>query len=341
MSNQGLRILGLMSGSSLDGLDIALCHFRNDQWTIEKGETKSFSTSLKQSLAKCHGYTALDLWKTEVEFTRFCAESIEVFLQGVQIDLIVSHGHTVYHSPREFISHQIGNGGLLSSLTSTNVLCDLRIQDIGKGREGAPLAPVVDRLFSQYEATLNLGGIANVSYQGKGGRDLCPCNQLLNHIVGPLNIPYDDEGRIGRTGTPVPKMISRWKNVEFHKSEQTSLGNHEVQNQWIDKVDPDMSIAHQSASALHYITDIVSADIIKSLSTGSRVLVTGGGAHHTYLIELLTNKLKTKGIELVIPPKDIINYKECLLMAYMGYLYLMDEPNIPNDDIIAGALYRG
>lgn len=332
-----------MSGSSLDGLDLAICTFEGENYTIEKGSTVAFPQELVDQLRRVTSMSAIDFLQVESRFTRFCIDAIRQ-MSDDDIDLIVSHGHTVYHAPKQDISCQIGSGGLMASKLGVDVLCDLRIQDIGKGRQGAPLAPVVDPLFGDYQAALNLGGIANIGYTHQEhpyGHDICPCNQLLNHIARRANLVYDKDGLLAARGTSIQNLMNQWMSVHYHAQEPASLGNHEVQQNWLSYDPSNHSVEDLSASAVSYISKIISADICKHLPSQSKVLVTGGGAHHKVLIQAIQESLDPKDIRLHLPPKDVIDYKECLLMAYMGYLYLTDQANVPSNDIKAGAYYHG
>ncbi len=345
------KILGVMSGSSLYGLDLAICQFQVDHFSLLHTDSVPFSDEIVQRLKDPLAQSSRMFIELEAEFSKFVALQINQFLidSATEIDLIVSHGHTIYHVPENLISCQIGNGGIIASKTGVDTLCDLRIQDVSLGGQGAPLASLVDQyLFNDYALRLNLGGIANLSVTSEGklrSWDVCPCNQVLNHLAGLMGFAYDDKGTIARQGKMDEDLYAQWQMLEYFKQlPPKSLDNYWVRNNFISKL-KDQKIEAAMNTACHFIADRISMDIQQHLPKGKhKMLITGGGAHNDYLVECIE---KVTNLEIVIPEPSIIDFKEAMLMAYMGHRYLINKANVLSSatgsrkDIIAGAYYKG
>ena len=205
------RVIGTMSGTSLDGLDLALCTFtyKEDKWlyTIERAITYPHSSEWKHKLATAETMTGLDLMNLHNEFGVHTGSSINDFMKDekLPVDFIASHGHTIFHQPQKGLTLQIGNGAHIAATTGVNTICDFRSLDVALGGQGAPLVPIGDKLlFFDYSYCLNLGGFANISYDNNGERiayDICPVNIVVNHLVKERGLSYDPEGSIGKTGS--------------------------------------------------------------------------------------------------------------------------------------------
>ena len=345
-----------MSGSSLDGVDLALCMFsEEDQYVIEKAGTIPLPLEITNSLSDPLAETSKSFLQLSARFSLFLAAAAKDFLKGVkqQPQLIVSHGHTVYHDPASLISCQIGNGGVIAAITGIDTLSDLRIQDVALGGQGAPLASLVDRyLFNDYNFMLNLGGIANVSCK-EGNKtfswDVSPCNQVLNKLSGRLGLPYDPNGEHASKGKKDDKLYSSWQSIEyFTQQPPKSLDNYWVSDVFSSFIEPDMPIENGLNTMCHFIADQLIRDLHKYLPQGSsKMVITGGGGHNDYLVQCIRKAASPHKIEVVIPSKEMIDFKEALLMAYMGHRYIQRKVNVlasatgGDKDIIAGALYLG
>lgn len=354
--NQAERYLslGLMSGSSLDGLDMALCEFQRSaiqQWDgrILKSETRVFTQALLEKLTALPSGTALDLAETDFAFSEFSAGCVQDFLVGVsEMPLLISsHGHTVFHQPNRGFTTQIGNGGFLAARTGLPVVCDFRSTDVGFGGQGAPLVPGAEHfLFSDFSACLNLGGIANTSFPNHpqlAGFDISPCNQLLNFAAGWLNLEYDKNGEKAASGKPIPELIQWLDAIPFYfKKPPKSLGNEDVRQLWIPLLEP---FKDKPEDVLSSLCKHLAGQIGASFSENSgKILVTGGGAFNATLLKSIEEKLGSKW-QLELPSSEMIGFKEAYCFAFLGLKRWLGEVNCfarhtgASQDSVLGGIY--
>lgn len=321
-----------MSGSSLDGLDIAIATFASrDTYDVVFNKHCALPSQLASELNKAASYNIKDYLELESKFTDFIAKELQNITNQYQdINLIAIHGHTVHHDPDSGYSCQMVNAGRLASLTGLDVLADFRNQDIGLGGQGAPLAPIVEHLLGSQAAYLNLGGIANISLHKSGsivGYDVSPCNQLFNHFAKLNGLEYDDKGLLGRKGAIDQNLLNQWSALPYFQVDAPkSMDNQWLVHNFISTLEDDKS-EDQCHTAYQFVSHQIAKSVINNLSEGDRVMCTGGGSYNDYLIQLIQDKIKSKSIQLVFPPKELIDYKEAILMSYMGYLYLNNKPN--------------
>ena len=340
------HIIGLMSGSSLDGLDIAFCRFEFDEspkkgqieWQIIESTTIPYSSEWQSRLRKTISMSAPELLETDAALGRWMGQEVKKFIQekDLDIDLVASHGHTVFHFPEKGFTLQIGHGNHLAENCGLPVIYDFRMADIAAGGQGAPMAPVVDEwLFTDYDFFLNLGGIANIACHTKDGfvgYDVIGANQTLDALAGKLNKPYDKGGQIAASGIINPKLFDQIQDLEFFQDNYPKS----LDNQWVVKnmTQPilafDDTIPNKMATMVELIAVNVGKEInpLLSVAHGSKhqMLVTGGGAHNTFLMEKIRHYCDAS-LEIIIPEKAIINGKESLLIALLGLLNLYDIPN--------------
>lgn len=351
MFTKAVNYVGVMSGSSLDGLDLALVQFILDpqddilSWEILRAETIPFTKDWESRLTQFKGLTTLDYLKLESEFSQFIGQAISQFTQDEDVTAIGVHGHTLVHYPDENITLQLGDGGVISAITGRDVVTDFRIQDILKGGCGAPIVPAVERtLFSEYDAFINLGGIANISFHNEDqviAYDICPCNQLLNNLAQKLGKDYDDGGALSAQGSIDHELLERLQAIEyFHQEPPKALDNNWIAAEvtpLFDDVDPIDGLA----TAVEFIV----AHLCNNIPSDQKVLVTGGGALNTHMMNELMNRAGQSSFE--VPQRDIIEYKEALLMAYMAYTRVYNKVNVfqsvtgSTTDTVAGAYYKG
>lgn len=345
------KILGMMSGSSLDGLDLAICEFEAENYIFHATEHVPFPDSIKSRLMDPLALTSSEFLILSSDVGLFFAQSAQKFIKssGVPVDLIVSHGHTVFHQPGSNISCQIGNGGIISSITGIDVLCDLRIQDVACGGQGAPLASLIDlNLFKDFNIKLNLGGIANVSFTVDNqvrSWDVSPCNQVLNHLASLKGLEYDDKGHVARGGNFNDRLFKEWRSMPyFSLNPPKSMDNYWVKNKFMPAIH-DLPVDDALNTMCRFMAYVLARDLDKYLPQGDhKMMITGGGAHNRFLIECISDK---GNIEIMLPDEEVIDFKEALLMAYMGYRYLNGLVNVISSatgnkkDIVAGALYKG
>ena len=349
-----MLVLGVMSGSSLDGLDVAIVDFQYKErawdWTLIEAKTIPLQPSLKKRLAHITDMKAFELAQTNSDYSAFISRSINNFLEEInQIPQVAGiHGHTILHLPEAAISWQLLNGGHLAEKTKLPIVCDFRNQDMALGGQGTPMAVLCDRdLFIGYDAYLNLGGIANLSYNNTEewiGYDLIGCNQFLNHFSAKKGLDFDKNGDLARSGKRLPDLLLKLDSDPYlHQAQPKSLDNSYIKSiiQEIDKI-------HGSTEdALFTCTEFISTQIAKELQATNieSVLVTGGGTKNTYLIESIESKLDHNKITLTIPEDHIIDYKESILIAYAALLRWETLPNfVPtatgaSSAVIGGALY--
>lgn len=327
-------VLGLMSGSSLDGLDIAYCHFSGlTQWKFICGKTYNFPADLLENLRGLRLSSIESYLKIEHEFSIFCSESIASFIEsfGANPDYIGSHGHTVFHNPDVGYSTQIGSGATISAKTKLPCVSDFRQGDVALHGQGAPLASLIDQqLFGDFDVLLNLGGIANLTFNGLTpvSFDVVPCNQVLNHFSDLLGHSFDDRGEIARQGKVIPSLLEAWESLPyFAKAAPKSMANEWVQDTFIPiGLKSPNSIEDKLASSIELISDKIVGAIKSDYARQGRLLITGGGAYNDYLIEKIETQLVD--IEVVIPEPEIVDFKEGILMAYLAYLRMNNQNNI-------------
>src|SRR5690554_72697 len=224
--NTGYKMIGLMSGTSGDGLDVVYCELdKNVDWTFEIGpaETIPFPDQLRKDLTASHHFSGQDLTLLDLAFGKWMGEQVKAFCtkHGLYPDAIASHGHTVFHQPEKGVTLQIGNGWSLYEAAGYPVVNDFRTLDVRLGGQGAPLVPIGDqRLFGEYDFCLNLGGISNISMESPEGRiafDICPFNLLLNPLAPKLGFPFDEGKAIARTGAIIPDLLHQLENLPYYK----------------------------------------------------------------------------------------------------------------------------
>jgi anhydro-N-acetylmuramic acid kinase len=223
-----IKAIGLMSGTSLDGVDLAFCTFSlvDERWTFttEAAETYSYTDEWLEILKNLHLQSASKIFEVDAALGRYYGELIKKFIKknNLHPDLIASHGHTLFHQPEKGFTTQIGSGAHISAITGLSTICDFRSKDVALGGQGAPLVPVGDHyLFSDYAACLNLGGIANISMVSEDGRrvayDICPVNMALNALAQRVGKPFDEDGLLARSGTILPELLNRLNALPFYQ----------------------------------------------------------------------------------------------------------------------------
>lgn len=326
-----------MSGTSLDGLDICYCNFqllKTKKWDFKilSASTIKYPSALKSKLAQAKKLNGLDLMLLHNELGNFIGNSITKFIaknsiNKKEIDCISSHGHTIFHQPKINLTTQIGNGANISSITQLPVICDFRSADVALKGQGAPLVPIGDEvLFSGYDYCINLGGIANISYKKNKKRiafDICPVNIVLNKLAQKLGGDFDDKGRNAKAGNIDHQLLEKLNSLTYYKiAPPKSLGI-----EWIEKsVFPIIEASNISIQdKLRTYVEHIAIQISHTISTTNKIMLfTGGGTFNSFLLERI--KANTKN-EIVIPTKDIIDFKEALIFAFLGVLRLRNESN--------------
>lgn len=336
-SKQEYKVIGLMSGTSLDGVDLASCIFsEKDTWqfTIEKAETIRYSANWRKRLEEAHTLTAERLLALDVEYGNFLGSLCKDFIIRNKIKpaaFIASHGHTVFHQPHKGFTYQIGNGNALHAAAGLPVVYDFRSLDVMLGGQGAPLVPIGDKLlFSEFDACLNLGGIANVSMEGKKGReafDICFVNMGLNHLASLAGKKYDRNGAWSEKGELNPKMMKQLDCVYSKiRTSRPSLGREFFEKHIQPILDQSNIPLH---NRLRTFTESAAREVTEGiLKSGKQktVLCTGGGTFNTFFIYRLIELCGDEAI-LIIPDEEIVKFKEALVFAFLGVLRVQNKVN--------------
>ena len=326
-----------MSGTSLDGLDMACCEFEIEDglWSyrITSAETRGYPEELYRQLKAGVVLSGFELTKLDVGLGRWMGKAVKSFIDSNKLsaDFIASHGHTIFHQPELGITKQIGDGNIIAAINELPVVYDFRSLDVALGGQGAPLVPIGDDLlFHEYDYCLNLGGIANISFNSNGQRlayDICPCNMVLNHVANSMGHPFDEGGAIARKGKIIGDLLETLDSLDFYqKPYPKSLGYEWVNDNVLEVIDNYSGSQADVMRTLveHIINQIESA--IRKQEKKQRLLITGGGAFNYFIIELLKQRLIGKA-EICIPDPTTINYKEALIFGFLGVLRLRGQVN--------------
>lgn len=328
------KAIGLMSGTSLDGLDLCFAKFwkENSSWKFEiiKVETIPYPKILEEQLRNSIYLSSQDLLALHSEYGFYLGEITHDFIKRNQlsdIDLIASHGHTVFHQPQRKFTLQVGDGRAIKLQTQIPVIYDFRSQDVLLGGNGAPLVPIGDELlFSDYDACLNLGGFSNISFKINEERiafDIAPVNIVLNKLVQDFGQDYDENGDLSRKGNINPQLLEQLNSLDFYAlSHPKSLGI-----EWCNANVFPLFSGIENLDVLATFTEHAAEQISKifNIHQFNKVLFTGGGTYNQFLIEKIKSKTNT---EIIIPEKQIIDFKEALIFAFMGVLRLNNETNV-------------
>lgn len=327
------QAIGLMSGTSLDGLDICFVEFKKqNNWTfrILNAETVPYPLFWEEKLRTAIHLSSEELLELNSEYGFYLGKVTSDFIQKYHlknIDLIASHGHTVFHQPQKKFTLQIGDGRAIKIETGLPVIYDFRTQDVLMGGNGAPLVPIGDELlFSEYDACLNLGGFSNISLRVNQQRiafDIAPVNIILNHLAKDLNKNFDENGDLARKGKVIDELLRQLNSLDFYNRNHPKSLGIEWCNQYIfptfNGIETIDLLATFTEHIALQISNILNQYPIKN------VLFTGGGTYNTYLIEKIKSKTTA---EVIIPEKDIIDHKEALIFAFMGVLRFNNEINV-------------
>ncbi len=328
------RALGLMSGTSLDGLDIADCSFTLESgiWNfqINRAETYKYSDEWKAKLSGSQNLDAYSFVLLHKEFGEYIGKMVLDFLNGqtTKIDLIASHGHTVFHQPDKKLSWQIGDPNCIFAETGIKTISDFRSLDVALGGQGAPLVPVGDRLlFTDYDFCLNLGGFSNITYtsnQKTYAFDASPANLGLNYLMIKIGKEFDHNGENGRKGDVNQYLLEKLNLLPYYQlPPPKSLGREWLESEFIPVLEQSTISEIDKLRTVYEHIAIQIANTIDFMENG-KLLVTGGGAHNSLLIERIQARTKHR---VILPDKKIIDYKEALIFALLGILRLQNENN--------------
>lgn len=342
-----------MSGTSLDGLDIAACEFfyEDEKWNfrIIKGFTYKYNSGWDQRLAALPHSDALTFARTHVEYGHLLGRLTREFIEktGFSPDLVTSHGHTIFHRPDQGFTTQIGDGSAIAAETGLPVVCDFRSADVALGGQGAPLVPLGDRLlFPRFDACLNLGGFANISMESESGRiafDICPVNIVLNRLASELGHSYDKDGEIARSGKIDHELLHKLNDLPYYALKPPkSLGREWIENEFLQVLNvPTLPVKDIMKTVCEHVA--LQVNLALSGMPPLKVLTTGGGTFNQFLIERINHLSDHKWI---VPDDDLINFKEALIFAFLGLMRILGHPNVlksvtgSSRNHSSGALYR-
>ena len=342
-----------MSGTSLDGLDVACCEFEfyEEKWTykIVAAQTYSYSSDWKEKLQTLSEQNAFTYAETHVEFGHLMGKYVKKFMaeHKIKADCIASHGHTIFHQPNIHLTAQIGDGAALAAVTGLPVVCDFRTMDVALGGQGAPLVPMGDKLlFPDYQYCLNIGGIANISFDENGIRkayDISPANMVLNYFAQREGMPFDKGGLRASRGVVQSDLLETLNLLPFY----TNYAAKSLGREWFETVFlPVISrYNYTNIDILSTVTEHIAYQIVRAVNekNNGKMLITGGGAKNTYLIERISSYLSD--IQIVIPDDLLIDYKEALIFAFLGCLRVNNQINCLKSvtgaerDSVGGAFY--
>ena len=344
MQKETYNVIGVMSGTSLDGIDLAHIHFSKVDgiWSfaILETETVSYSIDWLNKLKIAVDFSEDELKVLNKDYTKLLGQIISTFIAKYNIenlDAVCSHGHTILHQPQNGFTLQIGNLPEIAAIVGETVVCNFRLQDVQLGGQGAPLVPIGDRiLFSEFDYCLNLGGFSNVSFEQNGNRiafDISPVNTVLNYYAHKLGLDYDDKGEIARSGQLNTDLLFQLNGLDYYKkSFPKSLGFEFVKEiilpiieTYVIPTEDKMRtftehIAQQTALALDCFASCLAT------SRNCKLLATGGGTYNYFLMERMRFYLPK--LEIIIPDKKTIEFKEALIFALLGVLKLRNEINV-------------
>lgn len=333
MTTSEYNIIAVMSGTSLDGVDIIYATYLYDNnwcFKIHYSQTVKYPKNWKSTLSELLNKSMYELQSIDEEYSEYLGNKILGFIKEHKIeaiDFIASHGHTALHQPEEGLTYQIGNKQVFADVLNKKVICDFRVQDVELGGQGAPLVPIGDRLlFSDYDYCLNLGGFANISFENNSERiayDICPVNIVLNHYVSKLGLEYDDKGQLASKGRINEELLSRLNTLEFYEEKSPkSLGLEWVELNIFPLIE---SFNLQFMDNLRTFIEHIAIQISKILNeSGTEVLATGGGVYNDFLMNRISHFSKTK---ISIPNNEILEFKEALIFGFLGVLKDRNEVN--------------
>jgi anhydro-N-acetylmuramic acid kinase len=348
-----MSVLGIMSGTSLDGLDLALCEFDenkgNYSFKITAAKTVEYNGTWKKRLSEVKDASAEAYFELNAQYGKYIAGEINVFLTAAQArpDAIASHGHTVFHQPKHGFSTQIGCGATIAANTGITTVCDFRSLDVAGGGQGAPLVPIGDKLlFAEYEACLNIGGIANISLDDKIGKriayDVCVANMALNYLAEKIGNSFDKDGALARSGEVIEELLKQLNNLSYYSEKGAKSIGREWFEEHVEKIleEKKYLVNDLLATYSEHISSIIAGDLNQQKI--KNVFVTGGGTFNKFLIESVAAKTDCR---LIIPKDAIVNFKEALIFAFLGYLRLSGKINTFSSvtgakwDSVGGAVY--
>jgi len=357
------HVIGLMSGSSLDGLDIAYCQFHLDagKWNFKilKTDVVPFTSEWIEKIKSLPVAGAKTLWEAHANLGNHFGECVSEFIKKNslqnKVDFVASHGHTIFHFPEKKFTTQIGDGAAIAAQANLPVVCDFRSADIANGGQGTPIVPIGDKfLFADYRFCLNIGGIANISCKTENAIvafDVCAANQVLNSLANSLNQEYDDEGKIASSGNINEQLLQQLNGLEYCSLPYPKSLDNSFSRESVLPLLEGLQIS--TGSKMRTFVEHIAVQVAKHIqliaekekinfSASEKMLITGGGAFNKFLIERIEAQTK---ILIEVPADEVVKFKEAVVIAFMGVLRMRNEINVlrtvtgASNDTIGGAVY--
>nr|WP_042293146.1 anhydro-N-acetylmuramic acid kinase [Nonlabens ulvanivorans] len=332
MNHQCYNVIGVMSGTSLDAIDLVYVRLvRNQSWNFQilLAKTVEYDGAWRIKLANAIHLSSSELIELNEAYTSYLGSCINDFIEGNNLKdvlAVCSHGHTIHHQPHDGYTLQIGNLPILATLLKNRVVCDFRSQDVLLGGHGAPLVPIGDEfLFNEYDYCLNLGGFGNISFTRGNSRkafDVVPVNVVLNRFANQLGADFDDNGAFAKTGGVINHIVLKQLNaLPFYKLD----GPKSLGIEWVDEYISDIiDSIDKPVDALATFTEHIAIQIANVLASSTNVLVTGGGAYNSFLLDRISHYSQAN---IIVPRDNLVDFKEALIFAFLGVLKLRNENN--------------
>ncbi|MDN3658797.1 anhydro-N-acetylmuramic acid kinase [Ferruginibacter paludis] len=354
------RAIGIMSGSSLDGLDIAFTELTETggKWSYQilVADCLAYETEWKEKLANATSLSAADYLLLHTAYGHYIGQAINKFIDNNnlhhRVNLVASHGHTTFHLPGQKMTAQIGDGAAIAAETCLPVVSDLRSMDVALGGQGAPIVPIGEKLLlAEYDYFLNIGGIANISINADGKHvafDICAANRVLNMLAAKKGLLYDDAGKIAASGKLNEQLLEQLNQLDYYRQPAPKSLANSFGTDTVYQLIEDASLTVEDA--LRTYTQHIAAQVKAAIGDEAgrrdkKLLLTGGGAFNTFLKDRISDLLKEKSIAVVVPDEQLVKYKEALIMALIGVLRWREEINVlasvtgASQNSIGGALW--
>ncbi|MDH4944321.1 anhydro-N-acetylmuramic acid kinase [Sulfurimonas sp. C5] len=334
------KYIGVMSGTSLDGIDLVLCEIDQSTCTLLKAGEFSYDQSLKtEILDMIHSTTTLKaIGELDVKLGKMFASAINTFIEQnkiykEEITAIGLHGQTLWHEPNSEhpFSMQLGKSSVVAAQTGLQVVSDFRSNDIANGGQGAPFAPafhhfVFDRLYKNI-AVVNIGGMANITLLGDKylGWDSGCGNVLLDYwIEKTQNKPYDKEGEFAKSGKLNEALLNKMlDDPYFSKKPPKSTGREYFNPTWLEHYlikFSDLSDADIQAT----LTELTAQTIAKDCTDAEDIILCGGGAKNSYLQERIAD-LSQKSVKTTNDYGVDSDFLEAMIFAWLAHKRIHEE----------------
>lgn len=346
------RGIGMMTGTSMDGADLAYCAFweENGHWQYEllASETVPLEESWVSRLAYLEAADARTFARTHVYLGHYFGKMIARFIQDKQLspEFVALHGQTIFHQPEKNYTAQIGDGETIASYLACPVVTNFRNKDVAAGGQGAPLVPFGEELlFRNHRLFLNLGGFANLTAlrPGKGpiAFDIAGCNLALNWLASQLDPPlaYDAGGKVARQGTLQGELLEALNRLPYYRQPPPkSLGTEWLSAHVLPLLrQEDIPVPDRMHTYAVHLAHQLRRAIEKCSGRDEPILVTGGGVYNKFLMEQFKERLKPLGVEVTPVSVEVSDNKEALLFAFLGLNVLLGRPNVLSS--VTGATY--